>query len=93
MVHTVAAVLMQVPNPGPQAPPGLDATATQFLAWLKWGGLIAGVFGLGICGIMMMVGRRSRSTTAVEGAAGIPWVLGGLTLMSFAASLVSAVMH
>jgi hypothetical protein len=29
---------------------------------------------------MMMVGRRGRSSSAAEGAAGIPWVLLGLML-------------
>ncbi len=80
------------PNPPPAAPPGLDATANTFLGWLKWGGLVCGVLGLGICGIMMMVGRRNRSSTAVDGASGIPWVLGGLTVMSFASAIVGQVL-
>ena len=80
------------PNPSPQAPPGLEAAADTFLGWIKWGGLVAGVLGLFVCGIMMMVGRRNRSTTAVDGATGIPWVLGGLTLMSFASAIVGQVL-
>jgi len=59
---------------------------------MKWGGLVAGVLGLFICGVMMMVGRRNRSTAAVDGATGIPWVLGGLTVMSFAAGIVGQVL-
>ncbi len=80
------------PNPSPQAPPGLDAAADTFFGWIKWGGLVAGVLGLFVCGIMMMVGRRNRSTTAVDGATGVPWVLGGLTLMSFASAIVGQVL-
>lgn len=80
------------PNPAPQAPPGLDAAADTFLGWMKWGGLIAGILGLFISGVMMMVGRRNRSTTAVDGATGIPWVLGGLTTVSFASAIVGAVL-
>lgn len=80
------------PNPSPQAPPGLDAAANTFLGWMKWGGLIAGILGLFISGVMMMVGRRNRSTTAVDGATGIPWVLAGLTTVSFASAIVGAVL-
>lgn len=86
------AAAQGAPNPSPKPPPGLDATANEFLGWLKWGGLVAGVLGLGICGIMMMVGRRNRSSTAVDGASGIPWVLGGLTVMSFASAITGAVL-
>lgn len=84
-------ILAQVPNPAPAAPPGLGAAADILLSWMKWGGLVAGVAGLIICAIMMMVGRRNRSATAADGAAGIPWVLGGLTVIAFSAGLVGAV--
>ena len=81
-----------VPNPPPIAPPGLEAVANMLLGWLKWGGLVAGVVGLGICAIMMILGRRNRSNMAVDGASGIPWVLGGLSLISLASGLVGAVL-
>lgn len=79
------------PNPAPKAPPGLELAADTFLAWLKWGAMVAGVVGLIICGIMMMVGRRQRSSTAVDGATGVPWVLMGLSLVVFAAGIVSEI--
>lgn len=79
-----------VPNPPAAAPPGVGAKVDVLLGWLKWGGLIAGVAGLLVCGIMMMIGRRNRSAMAADGAARIPWVLGGLTLVAFSASLVGA---
>lgn len=81
-----------VPNPGPVAPPGMEAPATQLLGWLKWVGLIAGMLGFGLCAIMMIVGRRNRSNMAVDGATGIPWVLGGLSLMTLSAGLVGALL-
>ncbi|RJK95919.1 hypothetical protein [Vallicoccus soli] len=84
-------LLAAVPNPAPQAPPGLGDAADTLLGWMKWGGLVAGVAGLIICAIMMMVGRRNRSSTAADGAAGIPWVLAGLTVIAFSAGLVGAV--
>ena len=80
------------PNPDPVAPPGMEEVATQFLGWGKWILLIAGVLGMFICAGMMIIGRRNRSATAVDGAAGVPWVLGGLFLAAVAASIVGAVL-
>jgi hypothetical protein len=79
------------PNPAPQAPPGMEAVANQFLGWGKWILVIAGVLGMFISAGMMIIGRRNRSATAVDGAAGVPWVLGGLFLAAVAASIVGAV--
>jgi hypothetical protein len=70
----------------------MEGPATQLLSWLKWVGLIAGMLGFGLCAIMMIVGRRNRSNMAVDGATGIPWVLGGLSLMSLSAGLVGALL-
>ena len=84
-------ILAAVPDPASVAPPGLAAAADTLLGWMKWGGLVAGVAGLIICAMMMMVGRRNRSATAADGAAGIPWVLAGLTVIAFSAGLVGAV--
>jgi hypothetical protein len=41
---------------------------------------------------MMILGRRNRSATAVDGATGIPWILGGLTVISLSAGLVGALL-
>ena len=76
------------PNPAPAPPPGLEQFGADLVAWLKWGGIVCGVCGLIICGIMMMVGRRNRSQTAVDGAMGIPWVGGGLVLIGAASTIV-----
>lgn len=89
---TVQVLAAGAPNPAPQAPPGLEQTANMFLGWVKWGGLVAGVLGLGICAIMMMLGRRNRSTTAVDGATGIPWVLGGLSVMALGSGVVGSIL-
>jgi hypothetical protein len=88
-VHILAG---SIPNPAPSAPPGLSSSISTLLAWWKWGALIAGVFGLIGCGAMMAIGRRSRSAMAADGAAGIPWVLAGLTLISLAAGIVGIFM-
>ncbi|MCI2238108.1 hypothetical protein MN205_06335 [Kineococcus sp. TRM81007] len=79
-----------IPNPPAVAPPGVGDKISTLLGWGKWGGLIAGIVGLIACGIMMAVGRRNRSSMAADGASGIPWVLAGLTVVSFSTSIVSA---
>jgi hypothetical protein len=79
-------------NPAPQEIPGLGTVATMFLGWGKWALIVGGVLGMFICGGMMILGRRNRSSTAVDGATGIPWVLGGLTLGAVAATIVGAVL-
>jgi hypothetical protein len=78
-------------DPNPSPPPGLDTLGSTFISWTKWILRICGVVGLMACGIMMVVGRRQRSAFAADGAAGIPWVLGGLTLGAIAAIVVSSV--
>ncbi|MEU8073113.1 hypothetical protein [Micromonospora sp. NPDC049151] len=91
-IGAAADVLAAPPNPGPAAPPGLEATGNLFLGWMKWILIVAGVGGLLVCGIMMAVGRRNRSAFAADGAAGIPWVLAGLTCGAVAAVVVGAVL-
>ena len=91
LLDMVPDILAQAPNPAPQAPPGMEAVANQFLGWGKWMLVIAGVLGMFISAGMMIIGRRNRSATAVDGAAGVPWVLGGLFLAAVAASIVGAV--
>ncbi|MFI5845600.1 hypothetical protein ACIA8K_38440 [Catenuloplanes sp. NPDC051500] len=82
-----------VPDPTPVPIPGLAPVAETFLAWGKWVLVVAGVLGMFICGGMMILGRRNRSATAVDGAAGIPWVLGGLTLAAVGATIVGVVVR
>jgi hypothetical protein len=91
-VQHLVLVIGQAPNPPPVAPPGLGPAADTFVAWMKWAGLVGGVIGMIICGLMMILGRRNRSATAVDGATGIPWILGGLTVISLSAGLVGAVL-
>jgi hypothetical protein len=81
-----------VPDPAPQAPPGLTADVNTLLGWWKWLALTAGVFGLIGCGAMMAIGRRNRSSLSAEGATGIPWVLAGLTLIVLSSGIVGIFM-
>jgi len=77
-----------VPNPAPQAPPGLAGPVNTIIAWAKWGVLICGVMGLLICAGKMAIGHRNRATFAADGATGVPWVLGGLSLAAVASAIV-----
>jgi hypothetical protein len=86
----MSVVLAQPPNPGPAVPPGLGAFADQIIGWLKWGVLVAGVVGILVCAVMIILGRRNRSATAYEGLVGSAWILGGLALASVAAVVVGA---
>jgi len=79
---------VKVPDPAPAAPPGLEEQISTLVAWGKWGVLVCGVAGLLICGGQMAIGRKNRSSFAADGATGIPWVLGGLSLAATASSIV-----
>jgi hypothetical protein len=90
-LHESAAwrALAGAPNPAPQAPPGLTGPVTTIIAWGKWGVLVCGVAGLLICAGKMAIGHRNRASFAADGATGVPWVLGGLSLAAVAAAIVS----
>jgi hypothetical protein len=90
LITAATWALAVVPNPGPVAPPGMAEPAAQLISWMKWVGIVAGLIGFGMCAIMMILGRRNRSNMAVDGATGIPWVLGGLSMLSLAAGVVGA---
>lgn len=79
----------EIPDPPPSPPPGLDAKIDTLLAWGKWGVMICGLAGLFICGGQMAIGRKNRSSFAADGATGVPWVLGGLSLVAAAAPIVT----
>ncbi|GAA0284517.1 hypothetical protein GCM10009527_095780 [Actinomadura nitritigenes] len=88
-LHPKDGLGVPVPNPPPAPPPGMDAKMNTLLSWGKWGVLICGVAGLFICAGQMAIGRKNRSTFAADGATGIPWVLGGLSLAATAAPIVA----
>ncbi len=81
-----------VPNPGPIPPPGTEIIVGNWIGYFKWFALVAGTLGLILCGIMMMIGRRHRSALASEGAAGVPWVIAGLVLVSLTSTIVATVL-
>ena len=88
-VRSAPSLAAGVPDPAPQAPPGLSGKVNTILGWGKWGVLICGVAGLLMCGAKMAIGHRNRATLAADGATGIPWVLGGLSLVAASAAIVA----
>ena len=93
LLYTASGVLAAVPteivNPAPQAPDGVQATVTTLLAWGKWIAFVCGVAGIIVSGIMMMLGRRNRSQMSADGAIGLPWVIGGLSVVALAVPMVN----
>src|SRR5437868_671755 len=74
-----------VPYPGSVSPwPRtfrMDWTATMYL-------LPSGTMRMPACA-KMAIGHRNRATLAADGATGIPWVLGGLSLVAASAAIVA----
>lgn len=105
LTHLVASAhlaLLAQPTPAPggnpwdapaDTPPGLDVLGPMLFGWGKWILLAAGVLGCFICAGQMIIGRRNRSATAVDGATGIPWVLAGLTVAALAGGIVTVVLQ
>ncbi|MFI0351016.1 hypothetical protein [Actinomadura sp. 9N407] len=79
---------VNIPNPPPAAPPGLDTKINVLLSWGKYGVMICGLAGLLYCAGQMGIGRKNRSALAADGATGIPWALAGLSLAATAAPIV-----
>jgi hypothetical protein len=88
----VTGVLSDLSNPAPAAPAEVTAQWTKIMGLAKWVAFAAGAVGLVVAGVMMSIGRRHRSTTAADGAAGIPWVIGGLSTIVLAVPLVNVFM-
>jgi len=73
---------LQVPDPPAAPPPGFAGPVDTILGWIKWSAIVAGSVGMSVCGLMMILGRRNRSSLAADGAAGIPYVLLGLMIVA-----------
>jgi hypothetical protein len=84
---------LQAPNPNPAPVPGLAGPLDTIVGWGKWLMIYLGIIGLIICGVQMAIGRRNRHSWAADGAAGIPWVLGGLALVSVSTGIVTVFLH
>jgi len=88
----LTGLLADLSNPSPQAPAEVTAQWSKIMGLAKWGAFAAGAVGLLVAGVMMSVGRRHRSSTAADGAVGIPWVIGGLSTVALAVPIVNLFM-
>lgn len=90
--HILVGVMADLNNPSPTAPGEVTAQWAKIMGLAKWVAFAAGALGLLVAGVMMSVGRRHRSSTAADGAAGIPWVIGGLSTVVLAVPIVNLFM-
>lgn len=87
---TALTLAMSAPNPAPQVPSGMAEPVNQIIGWGKWIVMALGVIGLLFCAGQMIMGRKNRHQMAADGATGVPWVIGGVSLIALAAPLVDA---
>ncbi|MEU0237614.1 hypothetical protein ABZ234_07980 [Nocardiopsis sp. NPDC006198] len=78
------------PNPAPEVPDGMAGPVNRIIGWGKWIVMAMGVIGLLFCAGQMIMGRRNRHQMSADGAVGVPWVIGGISLIALAAPLVDA---
>jgi len=86
MANDFATVLpMDIPNPAPVQPPGTNGFVT-IMGWVKWVALAVCVIGIIVAGALMAI--NSRRGEGGEHAGRIGFALGGVIVISAAASLV-----
>jgi hypothetical protein len=90
--QTLIGVAGDLSNPSPTAPGDVTAQWSKVMGLAKWAAFAAGAVGLVAAGVMMSLGRLHRSNAAADGAAGIPWVIGGLSTVALAVPLVNLFM-
>lgn len=91
LAQVSTALAVSVPNPPAETPPGMEGPTNTLLGWMKWGGMIGVLIGVGTGLIMMAVGRRNRQALAVDGISGIPWALSAGIGFSVMSSIVGAI--
>ena len=76
---------LNIPNPEPIQPPGTTGFVT-IMGWVKWVALAVCVIGIIVAGALMAI--NSRRGEGGEHAGRIGFALGGVIVISAAASLV-----
>lgn len=85
IVTAIILFPMQVPNPEPVQPPGTSGFVT-IMGWAKWVALAVCILGLIAAGALMAI--QSRRGEGGEHVGKIGMALGGVIVISAAASLV-----
>ncbi len=81
-----------LPETTSASPPGLGPVFEAVLSWTKWIAGAAGLGGIFVIAIMMMIGRRNRSQLAADGMSALPWIVGGFILIGISAALAEALL-
>ncbi|KOX13691.1 hypothetical protein [Nocardiopsis sp. NRRL B-16309] len=81
---------LAVPNPAPAVPEGLQGPVNQVISYAKWIVMSLGMLGILYCAGQMIMGRRNRHQMSADGAMGIPWVIGGISLLAIGAPLINS---
>lgn len=89
---TLSHLVGNLSNPAPKAPDEVTKQWNTLMSLAKWCAFAAGALGLLVAGTMMSMGRRFRSSTAADGAMGVPWVIGGLSVVVLAVPIVNMFM-
>lgn len=87
--NDLIVALPQIPNPDPVQPPGTEGL-TAIMGWAKWVALAICILGLIAAGAMMSI--NSRRGEGGEHVGKIGMALGGVIVISAAASLVGFLM-
>lgn len=83
--HWAALIPLDIPNPKPEMPEGLDGIRT-IMAWAKWVALAVCALGLVAAGAMMAINARRGEGGEHVGRIGM--ALGGVIVISAAGTLV-----
>lgn len=83
---------MNIPNPNPAPPPGLEGLGSLLISWVIWGGITLGVLAIAVAGITLAWQRRHP-----EGGTGnlgeIMKVVLGIGITVSAVAIVTAIVQ
>lgn len=85
VAQALTTLTLEIPSPSPVQPPGTEGLTT-ILGWAKWVALAVCILGLFMAGALMAI--QSRRGEGGEHAGKIGMALGGVIIISAAASLV-----
>ncbi|WP_077688810.1 MULTISPECIES: TrbC/VirB2 family protein [Nocardiopsis] len=78
---------------GPEAPPGLETYAADWIGWAFWISAVIAVIALIGAGIMMMIGRfTGRGAVSADGLRQGVWVCAGACVVATATSIITGIL-
>ena len=89
IVAATGTLTVDIPNPGPIAPPGSNGLVT-IIGWASWI-----IFGIAVIAIFVVAGRMmlesGRGRGGGEAATGLVWVLAGVILAAVASGVIGTI--